>query len=117
MMRHPLLNYPPNGNHNNDTNITQIPVKFRPYGRFMKKRKKTKKPNNIDDNDEEDDEGDDIKSVDYYFEGFCIDLLKQIADIIGFEYKIELVPDGKYGVYDLTTGEWNGIVRQLLEKV
>lgn len=51
------------------------------------------------------------------FEGFCIDLLRLIAEIVGFDYEIELVPDGKYGVYDLDTGEWNGIVRQLMDKV
>jgi ionotropic kainate glutamate receptor 2 len=51
------------------------------------------------------------------YEGFCIDLLKEIATMVGFEYSIELVPDGKYGVYDLESGEWNGIVRQLMDKV
>jgi ionotropic kainate glutamate receptor 2 len=51
------------------------------------------------------------------YEGFCIDLLKEIAAMVGFEYRIELVPDGKYGVYDLESGEWNGIVRQLMDKV
>lgn len=51
------------------------------------------------------------------FEGFCIDLLYQISKIVGFEYKIDLVPDGKYGVFDYETGEWNGIVRQLMDKV
>ncbi|KYN43753.1 Glutamate receptor, ionotropic kainate 2 [Trachymyrmex septentrionalis] len=51
------------------------------------------------------------------YEGFCIDLLKEIADMVGFTYRIELVPDGKYGVYDYETGEWNGIVRQLMDKV
>lgn len=51
------------------------------------------------------------------YEGFCIDLLKEIAGMVGFEYRIELVPDGKYGVIDLETGEWNGIVRQLMDKV
>nr|CAD7399734.1 unnamed protein product [Timema poppensis] len=50
------------------------------------------------------------------YEGFCIDLLKEIANMVGFEYRIHLVPDGKYGVYDLDTGEWNGIVRQLMDK-
>ncbi|PNF31226.1 Glutamate receptor ionotropic, kainate 2, partial [Cryptotermes secundus] len=50
------------------------------------------------------------------YEGFCIDLLKEIAAMVGFEYHIELVPDGKYGVYDLESGEWNGIVRQLMDK-
>lgn len=51
------------------------------------------------------------------YEGFCIDLLKEIARMVGFAYRIELVPDGKYGVYDYETGEWNGIVRQLMDKV
>lgn len=37
--------------------------------------------------------------------------------MVGFEYRIELVPDGKYGAIDLETGEWNGIVRQLMDKV
>ncbi|XP_014598152.1 PREDICTED: glutamate receptor ionotropic, kainate 2 isoform X7 [Polistes canadensis] len=50
------------------------------------------------------------------YEGFCIDLLKEIAHMVGFTYRIELVPDGKYGVYDYETGEWNGIVRQLMDK-
>ncbi|XP_076271917.1 glutamate receptor ionotropic, kainate 2-like isoform X1 [Rhynchophorus ferrugineus] len=50
------------------------------------------------------------------YEGFCIDLLKELASMIGFEYRIELVPDGKYGAIDLDTGEWNGIVRQLMDK-
>ncbi|XP_012276449.1 glutamate receptor ionotropic, kainate 2 [Orussus abietinus] len=50
------------------------------------------------------------------YEGFCIDLLKEIARMVGFVYRIELVPDGKYGVYDYETGEWNGIVRQLMDK-
>ncbi|XP_030751452.1 glutamate receptor ionotropic, kainate 1-like isoform X2 [Sitophilus oryzae] len=50
------------------------------------------------------------------YEGFCIDLLKELAKMIGFEYRIELVPDGKYGAIDLDTGEWNGIVRQLMDK-
>lgn len=51
------------------------------------------------------------------YEGFCIDLLKELATMVGFEYRIELVPDGKYGAIDLETGEWNGIVRQLMDKV
>ncbi|XP_011061885.1 PREDICTED: glutamate receptor ionotropic, kainate 2-like isoform X3 [Acromyrmex echinatior] len=50
------------------------------------------------------------------YEGFCIDLLKKIAHMVDFTYRIELVPDGKYGVYDYETGEWNGIVRQLMDK-
>ncbi|XP_060534775.1 glutamate receptor ionotropic, kainate 2 [Cylas formicarius] len=50
------------------------------------------------------------------YEGFCIDLLKWIAGQVGFQYSIRLVPDHMYGVYDPDTKEWNGIVRELMEK-
>ncbi|KAI4504870.1 hypothetical protein M0802_000420 [Mischocyttarus mexicanus] len=50
------------------------------------------------------------------FEGFCIDLLKWIAGQVGFQYAIRLVPDHMYGVYNPETKEWNGIVRELMEK-
>ncbi|XP_026839058.1 glutamate receptor ionotropic, kainate 2 isoform X2 [Drosophila erecta] len=50
------------------------------------------------------------------FEGFCIDLLKAIATQVGFQYKIELVPDNMYGVYIPETNSWNGIVQELMER-
>ncbi len=49
------------------------------------------------------------------FEGFCIDLLDHIAELVGFNYVLELVPDNNYGAQNVTTGEWNGLVRALLE--
>lgn len=51
------------------------------------------------------------------FEGFCIDFLRWIAGQVGFNYEIRLVPDHKYGVFDQDTKEWNGIVKELMEKV
>lgn len=51
------------------------------------------------------------------YEGFCIDLLRGIANQIGFQYSIRLVPDHLYGVYDPATKKWNGIVRELMEHV
>lgn len=51
------------------------------------------------------------------FEGFCVDLLRWVASQVGFNYVIRLVPDHMYGVLDQETQEWNGIVRQLMEKV
>ncbi|XP_076135583.1 glutamate receptor ionotropic, kainate 3 [Alosa pseudoharengus] len=48
------------------------------------------------------------------FEGFCIDLLKELAAILGFSYEIRLVPDGKYGSQD-DKGQWNGLIRELME--
>ncbi|XP_018397740.1 PREDICTED: glutamate receptor ionotropic, kainate 2-like [Cyphomyrmex costatus] len=48
------------------------------------------------------------------FYGFCMDLLAVVAREVGFSYRLELVPDRKYGARDPETGEWNGIVRELM---
>ena len=50
------------------------------------------------------------------YEGFCVELLGEIAEIVGFKYEIELVPDGSYGAPD-KEGEWNGMVREIKERV
>lgn len=51
------------------------------------------------------------------FYGFCVDLLEAIADILGFAYDLELAPERIYGARDPVTGEWNGIVRELMRHV
>ena len=51
------------------------------------------------------------------FYGFCVDLLEEVAKMVGFHFRLELVPDGVYGVKNPFTGEWNGIVRQLMTRV
>ncbi|KAL3059815.1 hypothetical protein OYC64_014416 [Pagothenia borchgrevinki] len=48
------------------------------------------------------------------FEGYCIDLLKELAIVLGFTYEIRLVPDGRYGSQD-EKGQWNGMIRELIE--
>ncbi|XP_074509205.1 glutamate receptor ionotropic, kainate 3 [Sebastes fasciatus] len=48
------------------------------------------------------------------FEGFCIDLLKELSSVLGFTYEIRLVPDGRYGSHD-DKGQWNGMIRELIE--
>uniref|UniRef100_A0A672KMR3 Glutamate receptor n=1 Tax=Sinocyclocheilus grahami TaxID=75366 RepID=A0A672KMR3_SINGR len=48
------------------------------------------------------------------FEGFCIDLLKELASILGFSFEIHLVPDGKYGFQD-DKGQWNGMIKEIME--
>ncbi|XP_061633084.1 glutamate receptor ionotropic, kainate 3 isoform X2 [Phyllopteryx taeniolatus] len=48
------------------------------------------------------------------FEGFCVDLLKELASVLGFSYEIRLVLDGKYGSQD-DKGQWNGMIRELIE--
>lgn len=56
-----------------------------------------------------------LKGNDRY-EGFCVDLLGEIAGMVDFGYKIELVSDGKYGAPN-KHGQWNGMVRELIERV
>lgn len=51
------------------------------------------------------------------FEGYCVDLLRELAAILGFRYEIHLVEDGKYGAVEESTGQWNGIVRELIDRV
>uniref|UniRef100_A0A6Q2YMS1 Glutamate receptor n=1 Tax=Esox lucius TaxID=8010 RepID=A0A6Q2YMS1_ESOLU len=49
------------------------------------------------------------------FEGYCIDLLRELASILGFTYELRLVEDGRYGAQDETTGQWNGMVKELMD--
>ena len=51
------------------------------------------------------------------FEGFCVDLLERVAEQVGFRYRMELAPDGIFGHLNPKTGEWDGLVRRLIDKV
>lgn len=51
------------------------------------------------------------------FYGFAMDLLEEVARISQFSYIVDLNPDGAYGVRNPVTGEWNGIVKQLMQHV
>ncbi|KAL3237650.1 hypothetical protein MRX96_048174 [Rhipicephalus microplus] len=48
------------------------------------------------------------------FEGYCVDLLREISATLGFRYRLKLVRDGAYGTRD-SQGRWNGIMRELVE--
>lgn len=50
------------------------------------------------------------------FEGYCLDLLKELSNILGFSCEVKLVSDGKYGAQN-DKGEWNGMVRELIDHV
>lgn len=47
------------------------------------------------------------------FEGYCVDLIKRIAEIVNFTYEIRPVKDGKFGVRD-ANGIWDGMVGELV---
>ncbi|XP_049528884.1 glutamate receptor ionotropic, kainate 2-like [Dermacentor silvarum] len=49
------------------------------------------------------------------FEGFCMDLLREISVSLGFRYQLRLVRDGAYGAQD-SRGHWNGVMRELIDK-
>ncbi|KAJ7990467.1 hypothetical protein DPEC_G00300610 [Dallia pectoralis] len=49
------------------------------------------------------------------YEGFCVDMLKELADILKFNYRINLVADGVYGVSG-TNGTWTGMVGELISR-
>ena len=51
------------------------------------------------------------------FEGLSIDILEEMRKNLGFNYRIYLAPDGKFGVKDRLTGKWNGVVKEIIEKV
>lgn len=51
------------------------------------------------------------------FEGFCVDLLDKLAENLDFEYKINIVKDGKYGEQINGTYKWNGMIGEILSGV
>jgi hypothetical protein len=54
------------------------------------------------------------KNGDELLEGFCIDLMKEITKITGYEYDMYVSPNG-YGFN--FHGRWTGIVGEIVKKV
>lgn len=50
------------------------------------------------------------------FEGFGIELIQKLSEKLGFNYTFVLQEDGAYGSLNKETGEWNGMVRQLMDE-
>ena len=44
-----------------------------------------------------------------------MDLIKRLSDELGFTYQFVFPQDGKYGGKNSTTGEWNGLIGELIE--
>ncbi len=47
------------------------------------------------------------------FEGFLIDLIYEIAQLLQFQYELYESPDGNYGA-EVAEGEWNGMIREII---
>ena len=50
------------------------------------------------------------------YEGYCVDLINEVAKILKFKYEFYSSPDGKYGAR-MENGTWDGMVREILEGV
>ncbi|CAH0555476.1 unnamed protein product [Brassicogethes aeneus] len=48
------------------------------------------------------------------YEGYAMDLINGIAEILNFTYEFKVVKD--YGKPDPITGKWNGLVRELIDR-
>ena len=48
------------------------------------------------------------------FEGFAIDLARELAALLGFNFTFKLVDDGKYGS-EVSPGHWNGMLGEIEE--
>uniref|UniRef100_A0AAV2MAK9 Glutamate receptor n=1 Tax=Knipowitschia caucasica TaxID=637954 RepID=A0AAV2MAK9_KNICA len=49
------------------------------------------------------------------YEGFCVDMLREVADMLKFSFKIKLVDDGLYGAPE-PNGSWTGMVGELINR-
>jgi len=47
------------------------------------------------------------------YEGFNVDLIQALSELLGFNYTIQLVADGEYGTHDKVKGEWSGMIGEL----
>ena len=50
------------------------------------------------------------------YEGYCVDLANMVAKIVGFDYEIQLVKDGRYGG-ETPNGSWDGMMGELIRQV
>lgn len=51
------------------------------------------------------------------YEGYAVDLIDGISRILNFSYEFYVVHDGNYGSYNPQTKQWNGLIRELLDRV
>ncbi|XP_059411730.1 glutamate receptor ionotropic, kainate 5 isoform X2 [Carassius carassius] len=49
------------------------------------------------------------------YEGFCVDMLRELADMLKFSFRIKLVDDGLYGAPE-PNGSWTGMVGELINR-
>jgi len=48
------------------------------------------------------------------YEGFLVDMLKELSTMLGFTFTIQDNPDGIYGRYDYVGGTWSGMIGEVI---
>ncbi|XP_077409546.1 putative glutamate receptor [Vanacampus margaritifer] len=46
-------------------------------------------------------------------EGYCIDLISELSQMLSFKYKVHLVKDNRYGAMD-SSGNWSGMIGEVI---
>uniref|UniRef100_A0A8C7H0H7 Glutamate receptor n=1 Tax=Oncorhynchus kisutch TaxID=8019 RepID=A0A8C7H0H7_ONCKI len=49
------------------------------------------------------------------YQGFCVDMLRELSDMLKFSFRIKLVDDGLYGAPE-PNGSWTGMVGELINR-
>ncbi|GLG96196.1 Glutamate [NMDA] receptor subunit 1 [Gryllus bimaculatus] len=49
------------------------------------------------------------------YEGYGVDIINDLSMMLGFNYTLEVQHDNKYGSRDPKTGEWNGMLRRIMD--
>ncbi len=57
-----------------------------------------------------------IMDVNGMYEGYIVDLMNELAQIVGFRYRLVPVWDGKFG-YRKEDGSWDGVIGEIVRKV
>lgn len=51
------------------------------------------------------------------YEGFGIDIIDELSKRLGFNYVFRIQADGVYGSLNKETGEFNGMLKEIIEEV
>lgn len=49
-------------------------------------------------------------------EGYCMELLAALAEMLSFQYHVKVVGDGQYGAVT-AGGNWSGMIGEILRRV
>ena len=49
------------------------------------------------------------------WKGLDIDILQRVASDLGIDIQIYITPDRQFGGFDLESGNWTGMVKELME--